>query len=299
MKLINNEFEGRLDIYLSKNLKDVSRNFIQKNIEQGKVKVNNKVITTKSFKIKISDIIEIEEFKLQEYNIKPEPINIEIIYQDSNYAIVNKPANMITHPVANIVSGTLVNALLYHLKDLSGIGGVLRPGIVHRLDKDTSGLLIVAKNDKAHRLFVELLKDREIQREYIAVVEGIISEDEGEINAPIRSDPKNRLRMAVISGGKEAVTFFKVIKRFKNASLLTIRLKTGRTHQIRTHLSYIKHPVAGDPLYGAIYSLINRPALHSHKLKFTDPFTKLPKKFKASIPNDIKNLILRLHNEKN
>lgn len=211
---------------------------------------------------------------------------LEIIYEDSDVAVVNKPQGMVVHPAAGHASGTLVNAIMYHIKDLSSINGVIRPGIVHRIDKDTSGLLMIAKNDKAHESLAAQLKDKTSKRRYLAIVHGEIANDKGTIEAPIGRNLKDRKKQAVVSGGKPAVTHFEVLERFYGYTLIALRLETGRTHQIRVHMNYIGHPVAGDPLYGPNKTLTPNKGqfLHAETLGFDHPTTGEFMEFQVDAP---------------
>ena len=304
------EKEGtRLDIFLSSQNLDLTRSRIQKLIEAGKILVNGSPAKA-SHKVRSGEKITIEIPPLQESKILAENIPLEIIYEDNDLLVVNKPAGMVVHPAAGNYSGTLVNALLYHCKNLSGIGGVLRPGIVHRLDKGTSGLLVVAKNDLAHVKLSEQLKDKTLYREYVAIICGNLPKKIGSIQAPIGRSLKDRKRMAVTKvKSREAWTEFKVLKSFGLADLLQLKLKTGRTHQIRVHLAYLGHPVLGDPEYGGrakwvsslsankkktaqeILSLIDRQALHAFKIGFIHPKTNQYREFESRIPLDISRAI--------
>jgi len=304
------EKEGtRLDIFLSSQNLDLTRSRIRKLIEAGKILVNGSPAKA-SHKVRSGEKITIEIPPLQESKILAENIPLDIIYEDNDLLVVNKPAGMVVHPAAGNYSGTLVNALLYHCKNLSGIGGVLRPGIVHRLDKGTSGLLVVAKNDLAHVKLSEQLKDKTLYREYVALICGNMPQKIGSIQAPIGRSIKDRKKMAVTKvKSREAWTEFKVLKSFGLADLLQLKLKTGRTHQIRVHLAYLGHPVLGDPEYGGrakwvsslsankkktaqeILNLIDRQALHAFKIGFIHPKTNQYCEFESRIPLDISKAI--------
>ena len=249
-KLEINEENVRLDKFIMNSISDLSRTLIQEYIKEGHVLVNGK-IEKASYKIKMNDAIEITIPDNKEMDVLPEDIPLDIVYEDQDVIVVNKPSGMIVHPSVGIYSGTLVNALLYHCKDLSGINGVNRPGIVHRIDKETSGLLMVAKNDKAHKSLSEQLKEHSVTRRYVALVHGVIPHVHGKVNAPIGRDVNDRQKMAVTkNNSKEAITNFTVLERYDDMSLIECRLETGRTHQIRVHMSYIGYPVYGDPKYG-------------------------------------------------
>ena len=296
MEIIVNEEGLRLDKYLSGEYPDLSRVYIQKLIEDGNIVVNEKK-EKPSYKIKENDVIYIEEVEVSELDIKPQNIPLDIIYEDKDIIVINKKQGMIVHPAPGVYEGTLVNALLYHCKDLSSINGVKRPGIVHRIDKDTSGLLVVAKNDLAHEALSNQLKDKTMNREYIAIVHGIINENRGKINAPIGRDLKNRIKMAVIKDGKEAVTHFSVLERYKNFTLIHCKLETGRTHQIRVHMAYINHPIAGDPVYGPKVTLEgNGQYLHAKKLTLVHPTTKENMVFECDLPSHFNEIINELKN---
>ena len=248
--IVSNEYNGyRLDKFLSSILPDFSRTHIAKIVDEGEVFVNGKAAKS-SLKLKENDEVSLTVPENKELEINKEDIPLYIVYEDKDILIINKPQGMVVHPSNGHNEHTLVNAILYHCHDLSGINGVNRPGIVHRIDKDTSGLICVAKNDNAHLKLAEQLKDHTMARTYTALVKGIIPENSGEINLPIGRDPNNRQKMGVTrTNSKEAITYFKVLKRFKEHTLVECHLKTGRTHQIRVHLSYIGYPVEGDPLY--------------------------------------------------
>ncbi len=248
---IENNFE-RIDKYLTEELK-FSRSKVQAMIKDESILVNG-ISVKANYKIKTNDLVTIEEMVEREIELEAEDIDIDIIYQDDHILIVNKDYKLVVHPGAGNPTGTLVNALLYHVKDFKAIKGEIRPGIVHRIDKETSGLLVVAKTDKALADLSEQMKNKTVTRKYIALVEGVIPHNLGKINAPIGRDPKNRQRMAVTEKGKTSVTNFKVLTRYSKYTLIECELETGRTHQIRVHLDYINHPVVGDPKYGR-YSL--------------------------------------------
>ncbi|SHJ13008.1 23S rRNA pseudouridine1911/1915/1917 synthase [Geosporobacter subterraneus DSM 17957] len=293
------EEDTRLDLYLSNQLDQLSRSFIQKLIEQEKIKINGKQEKLKKYKVKENDVVEIEIPLPERLDIKPENIPIHIIYEDEDVVIVDKPQGMVVHPAPGNYSGTLVNALLYHCKTLSSINGVIRPGIVHRIDKDTSGLLMVAKNDKAHRSLAEQLKEHSIHRVYAALVHGNIREEKGTIDAPIGRHPVDRLKMTVTDkNSKNAVTHFEVQQRFGNYTLIEAKLETGRTHQIRVHMAYIQHPLVGDPVYGLKkekYHLQGQ-ALHAKELGFLHPSTSKYMEFKSPLPDYFQKLLQIIEN---
>ena len=284
--IVDNEDNFRLDKIIALNMKDLSRTMIQEMINRGLVSVNGK-ITKASYKTKLNDQIEIMIEDNTELDIEPENIPLKIVYEDKDIIVVDKPTGMIVHPSAGIMHGTLVNALLFHCKDLSGINGVNRPGIVHRIDKETSGLLMVAKNDNAHRLLSKQLKDHTVVRRYVALVHGLIPHEHGKVDAPIGRNPKDRQSMAVTrTNSKEAVTNFTVLKRYNAMSLIECRLETGRTHQIRVHMSYIGYPVYGDPKYGYRKDDFSHGQfLHAKKLGFIHPTTQKYMEFESPLPD--------------
>ena len=267
----------RLDRYLSIQNEESSRVAIQRWIEEEKVQVNGKKAKP-SYKVQENDKITLEEEKPKEIELKAQEIPIEIIYEDNDIIVVNKPKGLVVHPANGNPDGTLVNAIMAICKDsLSGIGGEIRPGIVHRIDKDTSGILIIAKNDKAHINLSEQIKNHEVEKTYIALVRGIVKENEATINMPIGRSTKDRKKMAVVKDGKEAITHFKVLQRYPedNCTMLEVKIETGRTHQIRVHLSYIGYPIIGDTTYsnGKNKWGIQGQALHAKSLKFKHPIT--------------------------
>lgn len=287
----------RLDKFLSTYFNELSRSHISKIIDEKNCLVNGK-ISKASLKLKNGDVIEIDIPEVKELEIGKEDIPLDIIYEDKDILIINKPQGMVVHPANGHYEHTLVNAILHHCHDLSGINGVMRPGIVHRIDKDTSGLICIAKNDKAHLSLAEQLKDHTMARTYVALVKGVIPENSGEINLPIGRDPHNRQKMAVTrSNSKEAVTFFKVLQRFSDHTLVECHLKTGRTHQIRVHLSYIGYPIEGDPLYsGKKYDTLykNGQLLVAVGLKLIHPSTNKEMEFKIDLPDYFKEVISHL-----
>lgn len=287
----------RLDTWLTAKLEKYSRSFIEKLIEDGNAVVNGKNVKT-GYKIKTGDKIDVVVPEPRILDVKAENIALDILYEDHDIIVINKPRGMVVHPAAGNYSGTLVNALLEHCKEsLSDINGVIRPGIVHRIDKDTSGVLVVAKNNSAHSQLSERLKEHDIQRVYIAVAEGVIREESGKIDAPIGRHPVERKKMAVnVKNGRRAVTYFKVLERFQSATLVEVKLETGRTHQIRVHMSYIGYPLVGDPVYGRKkqrYDL-NGQALHAKLLGFVHPSTGEYMEFEAELPEDFKALLEKL-----
>lgn len=281
----------RLDKFLVKILSSkFSRSFIQKLVSGGNILLNGEAIKS-HHKVNAGEKIEINVPEAKKSSIEAEDIQLDIVYEDEYLLVVNKPQDMVVHPAPGNYSGTLVNALLWHCKNLSVIGGVSKPGIVHRLDKGTSGLLVVAKTDEAHRDLAGQFKNKSIARIYIALVKGIVQLDNGIIELPIARSLYDRKKMAVnFTGSKNAVTHYKVLKRFKSFTLLELRLKTGRTHQIRVHLSYIGHPLLGDDKYGT-KGILTRPALHAKTLGFIHPVTKKYMEFTSELPQDLKEII--------
>ena len=292
--IFNDDEKIRIDLYLTQQEIYPSRSQIRNLITQGKISVNNKPVKP-SYILKNGDMIDLTLPENKELKIKAEAIPLDIIYEDEYLVVINKPADMIVHPAGKINSGTLVNALLYHCQDsLSGIGGIIRPGIVHRLDKNTSGLMVVAKNDFAHLDLSRQIKDHQVTKKYLALVHGNLKDDSGIIDAPIGRSLKNRKKMAVTEGkSREAITHFKVLKRFSGYTLVEATLRTGRTHQIRVHLAFIGHPIVGDQLYGHKRQGLNihRQALHSYVLGFVHPSSKKYMEFSAPLPQDIQGLI--------
>ncbi len=290
----------RIDAYLSSKNEDISRVAIQRLIEEEKILVNGKK-TKASYKVQENDKITQQEEKPQEINLKAQDIPIEIIYEDDDIIVVNKPKGLVVHPANGNPDGTLVNAIMAICKDsLSGIGGEIRPGIVHRLDKDTSGILVVAKNDKAHINMSEQIKNHTVQKTYIALVRGIVKENEATINMPIGRSTKDRKKMAVTKNGKEAITHFKVIKRYpnENCTLLEVKIETGRTHQIRVHLSQIGYPVIGDTTYSSGKNKwgVQGQCLHAKSLEFKHPITQKEMFLEAELPEYLQKIIKELDN---
>lgn len=297
------EEKNRLDSYIASKDSELSRSMIKKLLEDGKITVNGE-ITKASYKVQLNDKIEIDIEKPKEVKLEAQEIPLDVIYEDNDILVVNKQKGLVVHPGNGNLDGTLANAVMAHCKDsLSGIGGELRPGIVHRLDKDTSGLLIIAKNDKAHIKMSEQIKDRKVKKTYIALVRGIISENEATINMPIGRSTKDRKKMAVTKNGKEAITHFKVLNRFTtnkaSYTLLEVKIDTGRTHQIRVHMAEIGHPVIGDTVYsnGKNEFGVVGQCLHAKKLEFTHPITEKEMNLEAPLPEYFEKIIEEL--EKN
>jgi len=290
------EENTRIDSYLSRKNEDISRVAIQRLIEEEKILVNGKKVKP-SYKIEEKDIITLDEQLPKEISLKAQEIPIEIIYEDKDIIVVNKPKGMVVHPANGNPDGTLVNCLMAICKEsLSGIGGEIRPGIVHRLDKDTSGIIIVAKNDKAHINMSEQIKNHEVQKTYLALVKGIVKENEATINMPIGRSTKDRKKMAVTKNGKEAITHFKVLKRYNNYTLLQVQIETGRTHQIRVHLSEIGYPIVGDTTYsnGKNKWNIKGQCLHAKSLKFKHPITGKEMFLEARMPSYFEEILKEL-----
>lgn len=283
--IITEENAGeRLDTVLASIVPDTSRTDIQNRVKSGHITVNGNIVKP-NYKVKQDDNIELFEREVVVADIVPENLELDIVYEDDDVAVVNKGRGMVVHPAAGHASGTLVNGLMAQLDNLSGINGELRPGIVHRIDKDTSGLLMVAKHDVAHRHLVEQLVEKSVTRKYTALVHGVIPHNLGTIEAPIGRNPKERQDMAVVDDGKDAVTHFNVIERFENFTLVECILETGRTHQIRVHMKYIGYPLAGDPKYGPRKTLeVDGQLLHAGVLGFIHPKTEEYMEFKKELP---------------
>lgn len=288
----------RLDKFISNKCSDLSRTMIQKLIEDEKIYVNGKKAKA-SVKVKKEDIVEIEEIEVKKISLEAQDIPLDIIYEDNDIIVVNKQKGLVVHPANGNPDGTLVNAIMNICKDsLSGIGGELRPGIVHRLDKDTSGLIIIAKNDKAHIELSRQIKDHEVQKTYIALVRGVVKEEEATINMPISRSTKDRKKMAVAKDGRNAITHFKVLERFNGYTLLQVRIETGRTHQIRVHMSHIGYPVVGDMVYsnGKNPFGVEGQMLHSSNLVFKHPITGSTLDLHAPLPEYFEKVLEKLRN---
>ena len=296
-KITKNDEEKRIDSFLVSNLTDISRSRIQSLIQENQITVNDKNIN-KNYKLKLNDNIIVQIQQPKEIEILPQNIPLDIVYEDNDVILINKPQNMVVHPANGHYTNTLVNGLMYHCKDnLSGINGVMRPGIVHRIDKDTSGILIVAKNDKAHNSLSNQLKDHSMTRVYYAVVCGNLKNDTGTIDAPIGRHPIDRKKMAVTTkNSKNAVTHYEVINRFKKYNLIKLKLETGRTHQIRVHMSYIGHPLLGDVVYGSQKQPFNLTGqtLHAKILGFLHPTTNKYMEFETPLPQYFENILKKL-----
>lgn len=290
----------RIDAYLSERMDDLSRVAIQRLVSNGKILVNGKKVKT-SYKVQTGDKIQIEEEKPVENSLKAENIPLDVIYEDADIIVINKLKGMVVHPANGNPDGTLVNAVMAICKDsLSGIGGEIRPGIVHRLDKDTSGIIVVAKNDKAHINLSEQIKNHEVKKTYIALVRGIVKENEATINMPIGRSEKDRKKMAVKRNGKKAITHFKVLQRYDNYTLLEVNIETGRTHQIRVHLSQIGYPVIGDEVYSNGKNEWNEKGqcLHAKSLEFIHPTTGKNMYLEAELPEYFQKILKELEPRK-
>ncbi len=285
----------RLDQFLLEHYyKDQSRSYVQNAIKEGYVLLNGQKVKT-GHSLKIDDEIHIEHIETKALDLDPVDLKLDVVYEDDDLLVINKPQGLVVHPASSYHEPTLVHGLLHQIDELSSINGIARPGIVHRIDKDTSGLLVVAKNDQTHQKLSEDLAKHQIKREYIALVYGNFVENEGTIDAPIGRHPKHRLKMAVVASGKPAKTHFKVLDRFGKYSLISCELETGRTHQIRVHMAYINHPIVGDPLYGP-KDVIGSTGqfLHAQKLTFFHPIKKEHMTFTADMPDTFKAFLDQL-----
>ncbi len=285
----------RIDLFLNEEL-DLSRSYVKTLIEKQNVLVNDSVCKKAGYIIKDKDIINISIPEAEILNLEPENIPIDIVYEDDDLAVINKPQGLVVHPAPGSLNHTLVNALMYHLKNLSDINGVIRPGIVHRLDKDTSGLLVIAKNNEAHLNLQEQIATKAAKRYYVALVDGVVKQDEGVINTLIDRSKKDRKMMAVSNdSGRIAITHYKVLERFPKYTFMEYELKTGRTHQIRVHSKFINHPIVGDSVYGGSNKFdVNGQLLHAYKLCLTHPRTKEPMEFLAPIPKYFEDVLGKL-----
>lgn len=296
IELVEKSIGDRLDKLLSEHLADLSRTQIQQWIKDGNVLVNEKKVKP-NYRMSKGDLVSITEPEVEPLNIVAEDLNLDIIYEDKDVLVVNKPRGMVVHPAKSHASGTLVNGLMFCCTDLSGINGILRPGIVHRIDKDTTGLLMVAKNDKAHVSLVNQLVEKSVKRVYTALVHGHIAHDNGKIDAPIGRDQRDRQSMTVTDKGKDAITHFKVVERFGNYTLVECTLETGRTHQIRVHMKYIGNPLVGDPKYGVKETVdFGGQVLHAGTVGFNHPETGEYMEFTKEPPADFKKLLNELRN---
>lgn len=290
MKIIVNEANERLDKYLAANT-DYSRVMISKMIDAEYIKVNDK-LEKASYKVRENDCIEILDGFKEETDIVPTKMDINIVYEDEHIIIVNKPSGLVVHPGSGNYDNTLVNGLMYYTNSLSDVNGEERPGIVHRIDKDTSGLLMVAKTNEAHQILTEYFKNKDVKREYLALITGVFPHETATIDAPIGRDPKDRKKMTVTAdNSKEAVTHLKVIKRYREHTLVSLKLETGRTHQIRVHMKYIGYPVFNDPVYTNKKTTEFGQFLHSHKMEFDHPITKEHMSFECPMPTEMQEFI--------
>lgn len=293
IKVMETQQSKRLDMVLSDLLPQFTRAHIKKMIEEGNVLLDGKKVKAGQ-SVKLGQEIEYTISQVKELDAKPEQIDFDIVYQDEDLLVVNKPQGLVVHPCSSTKSGTLVNGLVYHIKDLSGINGVLRPGIVHRLDKNTSGLMLVAKNDLAHVSLAEQIKNKRCVRRYLALLEGNLKDEKGEIQTYLSRSKTDRKKMAVSESGKIAISQYKVIKRFTNACLVEFTLKTGRTHQIRVHAKYLNHPVVGDVEYGHAEKGLAGQLLHSYYIAFTHPRNQKQMEFTIPLPRYFEEYINKL-----
>lgn len=289
MIVVNEDVNERIDKYLA-SITDLSRETITKMIDSEYILVNGKKVKA-SYKPVVGDKIEIKDGFVKDTKIDAKKLDLDIVYEDEYLMVINKPSGLVVHPGSGNKDNTLVNGLMYYTKNLSDIGDSDRPGIVHRLDKDTSGLMLVAKENKTHEILAEEFKKHNIHREYIALVDGVIEVSRGTIDAPIKRSKENYQKMTVASGGKKAITNFEVIKRYKNNTLIRLVLETGRTHQIRVHMSYIGYPIHNDPVYNKKVSTSFGQFLHSEYLKFIHPITKKELEFRCPLPDEFKDYL--------
>lgn len=284
-----NDKGKRIDSFLNEVIEDATRSYIQKIIDGGYVEITGKKTTKSGNKLKGTETIVVNLPEDETLDLVPEDIPLEIIYEDSDIVIINKAPNMVVHPAHGNYNGTLVNALLYHIKDLSTINGVIRPGIVHRLDKDTSGVIVVAKHDEAHTTLSDMFKEKTLEKTYVCIAKGVFKDKSGRIETLIGRDPRDRKKMAVVTeNGKIAISNYEVLDESKNYSLVKVRIETGRTHQIRVHMKSLNHPILGDATYGNSTDGIARQMLHAYRLKFTHPISKKDMVVTAPIPEDFK-----------
>lgn len=287
-----NDKEKRIDSFLNEVIEDATRSYIQKIIDGGYVEITGKKTTKSGNKLKGTETIVVNLPEDETLDLIPEDIPLEIIYEDSDIVVINKAPNMVVHPAHGNYNGTLVNALLYHIKDLSTINGVIRPGIVHRLDKDTSGVIVVAKHDEAHTTLSDMFKEKTLEKTYVCIAKGIFKDKSGRIETLIGRDPRDRKKMAVVTeNGKIAISNYEVLDESKNYSLVKVRIETGRTHQIRVHMKSLNHPILGDATYGNSTDGIARQMLHAYRLKFTHPISKKEMVVTAPIPEDFKRAL--------
>lgn len=283
----------RLDKFINGLFSDFSRSFIQNSIENGQILINNKKVKTGE-KVKIGDEISIDFVEPKPLEAKAQDIDFTIVYEDSDLLVIDKPQGLVVHPCQSTKDGTLVNGLLNKVKDLSGINGVLRPGIVHRLDKNTSGLMLVAKNDFTHNALADMIAKKDVKRKYFALLDGVVWDNEGKIETFLSRDKKDRKKYAVSNEGKLAISLYRVVKRYQNATLVEFSLVTGRTHQIRVHSAYLGYPVIGDDVYGKPDKKLKGQLLHSHSLEFVHPRTKKEMAFESPLPDYFEKYISSL-----
>ncbi|WP_294655148.1 RluA family pseudouridine synthase [uncultured Fusobacterium sp.] len=287
-----NDKGKRIDSFLNEVIEDATRSYIQKIIDGGYVEITGKKTTKSGNKLKGTETIVVNLPEDETLDLIPEDIPLEIIYEDSDIVVINKAPNMVVHPAHGNYNGTLVNALLYHIKDLSTINGVIRPGIVHRLDKDTSGVIVVAKHDEAHTTLSDMFKEKTLEKTYVCIAKGIFKDKSGRIETLIGRDPRDRKKMAVVTeNGKIAISNYEVLDESKNYSLVKVRIETGRTHQIRVHMKSLNHPILGDATYGNSTDGIARQMLHAYRLEFTHPISKKEMVVTAPIPEDFKRAL--------
>jgi 23S rRNA pseudouridine1911/1915/1917 synthase len=304
-----NDAGTRLDTYLAVQISGWSRARLQRLIEDEEVLVNDKPAKP-SYKLRAADEVQVELTPPPAASFTPEDIPLEIIFEDDSLIVVNKPAGLVVHPAAGVHSGTLANALAFHFQKLSTRAGDIRPGIVHRLDKDTSGLMVIAKNESTHESLADQFRAREVFKSYVALVHGVVKQESGRIEQPIARDPRTRIRMAVVLAGRGALSLYKVRRRFNSFTLLDVELKTGRTHQIRVHLSWLKHPVVGDEIYGggrdktvrdvrirAAIRKLHRQFLHAERLGFRHPVSGESMQFVAPLPDELDKLLAELETD--
>jgi 23S rRNA pseudouridine1911/1915/1917 synthase len=296
-ELVADRAGERLDVFVARLLPELTRSRVRRLVDDGLVAVPGQRAKA-SLRLEPGQRVSVEVPPAVALDAQPEAIPLDVIFEDEDLLAVNKPAGMTVHPAPGHPSSTLVNAILAHCRDLSGIGGVLRPGIVHRLDRGTSGVILVAKNDAAHLALAKQLKDRTVEKTYVALVEGTPKPAEGVIDAPIARDPRRRQRMAVVAGGRASVTAYRVVERFKGTSLVEARPKTGRTHQIRVHLAAIGHPIVGDRVYGKPSPIVGRQFLHARSIVFTHPRTGERMELEAPLAPDLADALRRLRTDR-
>ncbi len=284
--------EKRLDVFIQESLEDSTKSYVQKLIKDGNIEIYGKAKIKAGTKLKGDEVVIVRIPEDEILEIVPENIPIDIVYEDRDLLIINKEPGIVVHPAPGNYNGTLVNAIMYHIKDLSTINGVIRPGIVHRLDKDTSGLIIVAKNDESHLRLTEMFKDKTVSKTYMAICKGNFSEKAGRVENLIGRNPKDRKKMAVVEkNGKTAISNYEVISEVEGYSLVKVGIETGRTHQIRVHMNYLNHPILGDSVYGRASKLINRQMLHAYRLEFVHPITGEDVLIIGRLPDDFRSVL--------